>query len=196
MVLDEPSQWDRDALQAVLSYQGGPKQVWDNTDIGGTWLNLMRNSLNAQIWSFRHPDFLAVSATHGTANLALLDQATWDKYGLTRLAGEKFRSNTLVLEQQVPAVDARSHQDPEGPFSARFNTIPALQRRGVVFLACHNALWETAEKLIVAGVNPDGADTQTLAADLTNHLVPGVVLTPGAVGTLPELQQAGFEYAK
>ena len=35
-----------------------------------------------------------------------------------------------------------------------------------------------------------------LAADLTNHLIPGVVLTPGAVATLPELQQAGFYYAK
>jgi hypothetical protein len=35
-----------------------------------------------------------------------------------------------------------------------------------------------------------------LAAELTNHLLPGVVLTPGAVATLPELQRAGFQYAK
>lgn len=196
MVLDDPNQWDQEALQAVLSYQGGPKQVWDNTDIGGPWLNLMRNSLNAQIWSFRHPDFLAVSATHGTANLALLDQAVWDKYQLTKLAGERFKSNTLIVERQAPVPGARGYQDPEGPFSSRFNSVPTLQRRGVVFTACHNALWETAEKLVAAGVTPDKADVSTVAADLTNHLVPGVVLTPGAVGTLPELQRAGFEYAK
>ena len=47
----------------------------------------MRNALNAQIWSFKHPDFLAVSATHGSAHLALYDQAMWDKYQLTHLAG-------------------------------------------------------------------------------------------------------------
>ncbi|MFC0387655.1 thiosulfate dehydrogenase [Muricoccus vinaceus] len=196
MVLNAPSQWDQAALQAVLSYQGGPKQVWDNTDIGGTWLNLMRNSLNAQIWSFQHPDFLAASATHGTANLALLDQAVWDKYQLAKLAGERFRTNTLLVERQATTPDAHNPQDALGPFSSHYNSVPTLQRRGVVFLACHNALWETAEKLIAAGVNPDNADAPTLTADLTNHLAPGVVLTPGAVGTLPELQQAGFQYAK
>jgi hypothetical protein len=31
---------------------------------------------------------------------------------------------------------------------------------------------------------------------LTNHLVDGAVLIPGAAGTPPELQQAGFHYAK
>ena len=35
-----------------------------------------------------------------------------------------------------------------------------------------------------------------MAAELTNHLVEGVVLTPGMAGTLPELQQAGFHYVK
>lgn len=196
MILDDRDQWDHEALQAVISYRGGPKQVWDNTEIGGPWLNLMRNSLNAQIWSFKHPDFLAVSATHGGANLALLDQATWDKYQLAKLAGERFKANTLIVEAQSSAAVSRDHQDPNGPFSNHSNSIPALQRRGAVFLACHNAIWETAEKLIAAGANPDRRDLPALAAELTNHLVPGVVLTPGAVGTLPELQQAGFQYAK
>ncbi|HEV7216393.1 MAG TPA: transcriptional initiation protein Tat, partial [Chloroflexota bacterium] len=30
--------------------------------------------------------------------------------------------------------------------------------------------------------------------ELTNHLVDGVVLTPGIVATLLELQRAGFHY--
>ena len=30
----------------------------------------------------------------------------------------------------------------------------------------------------------------------TNHLIGGVVLTPGMAGTIPELQQAGFHYLK
>ncbi len=67
-------------------------------------------------------------------------------------------------------------------------------RRGVVFMSCHNAIWEEAAVLLKSGVNPDKLSQEALAAELTNHLIPGVVLTPGAVGTLPELQQAGFHY--
>jgi hypothetical protein len=108
MILTNPEQWDHEALSESLAYKPVPKQAWDSTDIAGPWLNLMRNALNAEIWSFRHPDFLAVSVTHGTAKLP------------------------------------------------------------------HEAL----------------------AAELTNHLVAGAVLIPGAAATMPELQQVGFHYAK
>src|SRR5258708_12965996 len=89
MILNNPEQWDHEALTEVLSYRPAPRQAWDNIDIGGPWLSLMRNTLNTQIWSFKHPDFLAVSVTHGTADLALYDQAIWDKYQLTTLAAAK-----------------------------------------------------------------------------------------------------------
>ncbi len=195
MILNDPDQWDHEALSEVLSYRPAPKQAWDNTDIGGPWLNLMRNALNSQIWSFKHPDFLTVSVTHGTANLALYDQATWDKYQLTRLAGEEFKTNTLIIENKGAAADPANYENPAGSFSGDDNSIPALMRRGVVFLSCHNAIWEQAAALIKVGLNPDGLCHAALAAELTNHLVDGVVLIPGAAGTLPELQQAGFHYA-
>jgi hypothetical protein len=54
MILNNRDQWDHEALSEVLAYRSPDKQVWDNTDIGGPWLNVMRNSLNAQIWSFGH----------------------------------------------------------------------------------------------------------------------------------------------
>jgi len=195
MILNNPEQWDHEALTEVLAYRPAPKQVWDNSDIGSPWLNFMRNSLNSQIWSFKHADFLTVSATHGTALLALYDQATWDKYQLTRLAGKKFKTNTLIIEQKAAAADPEDYEDPAGAFSGEDNSIPALMRRGVVFMACHNAIWEQAAALIKADVNPDKLSHAALAAELTNHLVDGVVLIPGAAGTLPELQQAGFHYA-
>jgi hypothetical protein len=78
MILNDPDQWDHAALSAVIAYRGAPKQVWDNTDIASPWLNLMRNALNSQVWSFRHPDFLVVSATHGSAHLALFEPAMWE----------------------------------------------------------------------------------------------------------------------
>ncbi|MDQ0470222.1 thiosulfate dehydrogenase [Labrys wisconsinensis] len=196
MILTSPDQWDHEALSDVIAYQSKAKQVWDNTDIASPWLNLMRNALNAQIWSFKHPDFLAVSATHGTAHLALYDQSIWDKYQLAKLAGDKFQTNTLIVEKKAQSASLENYEDPAGAFSPEDNSIPALMSRGVVFMSCHNAIWEEAAGLLKANVNPDKLSHEALAAELTNHLIPGVVLTPGAVGTLPELQQAGFHYAK
>ena len=94
MVLQHPDFWDDEALKDIIAYRGDRRQVWDSTDIAGPWLNLMRNALNAQIFSFGHQDFLAVSATHGTAHLALFDQPMWDKYELAAFARAKFTTNT------------------------------------------------------------------------------------------------------
>jgi hypothetical protein len=196
MILNHREQWDHEALTEVLSYSAAPRQAWDNTDIGGPWLNLMRNALNSQIWSFKHPDFLAVSVTHGTAQLALYDQAIWDKYQLTRLAGDEFKTNTLMIEQKAEVTDPANYENPAGTFSDEHNSIPALMRRGVVFMSCHNAIWEQAAALIKFDINPDRLSHAALAAELTNHLVDGAVLIPGAAGTLPEQQQVGFHYAR
>src|SRR6201993_2606401 len=194
MILKHPDFWDDEALGEIITYRGARKQVWDNTDLAGPWLNLMRNSINAQIFSFGHKDFLAVSATHGTAHLALFDQTMWDKYELAALAGSKFKTNTSAVPKPVPTGFEQS-EDPKSVFGPEGDTIPALQARGVVFLACHNAIWEITAKLIASGRNPDHASHETVAAELTNHLIDGVVLTPGAVATIPELQQVGFHYA-
>ena len=196
MILADRDQWDHEALTEVLAYQSAPKQAWDNTEIASPWLNLMRNALNAQIWSFKHPDFLVVSATHGSAHLALYDQAMWDKYQLTHLAGGKFKTNALIEEKKAASADPANFEDPEGVFSSADNAIPTLMRRGVVFLACHNAIAELADRLMKKGVNPDKLSFESLTAELTNHLIPDTVLTPGVVATLPLLQEAGFHYAK
>jgi hypothetical protein len=196
MILTNREQLDHEALSEVLAYKPVPKQAWDNTDIAGPWLNLMRNAQNVQIWSFKHPDFLAVSSTHGSAQLALYDQAMWEKYQLTKLAGDRFKTNTLIADLKAESSDPTNFQDPTGVFSPADNSIPALMRRGVVFMSCHNAIWEQAAALIKLDVNPDKLSHEALAAELTNHLVPGAVLIPGAVGTMPELQQAGFHYSK
>jgi hypothetical protein len=73
------------------------------------------------------------------------------------------------------------------------DTIPALQQRGVVFMGCHNVNWELTAQLFRQ--KPDHASHEAMAAELTNHLIDGVVLTPGIVATIPVLQQVGFHYA-
>ncbi|MDA8240981.1 MAG: transcriptional initiation protein Tat [Nitrospiraceae bacterium] len=195
MVLTDPSQWDEKALNEVLHYAGAPKQVWDNTDLEGPWLNLMRNAMNVQIWSFKHPNFLAVSATHGTAHLALYDDYIWSKY-LSKFTKGKWNSNVWLKEPPAAEANPAEFENPEGVFSPHDNSITVLQRRGVVFLACHNEIWELTLSLHQKGVNPDGLTHAQMAAEFTNHLIPGAVLTPGIVGTLPELMLAGYQYAK
>ncbi|MGD0430338.1 MAG: transcriptional initiation protein Tat [Acetobacteraceae bacterium] len=196
MILERRDQWDADALDLVLHYTGGPKQSWDNTDISGPWLNVMRNSMNSQVWSFKHPDFLCVSATHGSAQLALYDDEMWEKYALAKMAGGNVTHNSFVTPPLAGDRDPRDFENPTGPFSSHNNSILALQRRGAVFLACHNAVWELSERLIAAGTNPDKLAIDALCAELTNHLIPDVVATPGAVGTLVELGKVGFIYAR
>jgi hypothetical protein len=196
MIADNPDLWDAGPLNAVLAYKGGPKQAWDNTDLTGPWLNVMRNSLNSQIWAFRQPDFLCVSATHGPAHLALYDQETWDKYQLAKIAGGTVARNTFIIAPPAAAHDPADFQSMEGVFSPKSNSVTVLQRRGVVFLACSNAIWELAERLYTAGQNPDNLLVGGIAAELANHLVPDVVLTPGAVATLVNLQQSGFAYTR
>ena len=51
-----------------------------------------------------------------------------------------------------------------------------------------------AAQEVAKNVNPDSLSHEAMAAELTNHLVDGVVLTPGIVATLLELQRAGFHY--
>jgi hypothetical protein len=156
----------------------------------------MRNALNTQIWSFRHPDFLVVSATHGSAHAAMFDQATWDKYDLAKLSDGKFTKNSLIIEDPAMTTTVGDLSNPDESSFVRAANIPALQKRGAVFLCCHNAIWETAEKIIAAGTDPDRLPVEALAAVLTNHVIPGAIVTPGVVATMVELQQAGFQYAR
>lgn len=195
MILTSPDQWDSEALELLMSYSGGPKQVWDNTALDSPWLNLMRNAMNAQIWSWKHPDFLAVSATHGSAHLALYDDYIWDKY-LTKFTGGKYSSNTWVKSPPASKANPAEYNDPAGVYSPLDNSITVLQKRGAVFCGCHNEVWELTMGILKKGINPDKLSHPEIAAEFTNHLIPGVVLTPGVVGTIPEFELSGYEYIK
>lgn len=195
MILTSAEQWDSEALHHLFAYSGGPKQVWDNTDLASPWLNLMRNSMNAQIWSWKHPDFIAVSATHGSAHLALYDDHIWDKY-LSKFTGGKFKSNKWVEVPAAAKTSAADYNNSHGAFSPHDNSIVVLQRRGAVFCACHNEVWELTMGVLKKGINPDKLSHEKMAAEFTNHLIPGAVLTPGVVGTIPQFQLAGYHYAK
>jgi hypothetical protein len=158
----------------------------------------MREAMNGEVFAHRHPEFLQVAAMHGLAHLALFSEAAWASYRLGQLAGPQFGSNVLIHEKSgiSPTDDL---QDIEGFYGPKNNNIVSLQRRGAVFVACHDSIFAIAGKLQqAAGADSELSNMPTgeIAADLTNNLIPDCVLVPSVVAFLVELQMAGFTYAK
>jgi hypothetical protein len=136
-----------------------------------------------------------VPAPHGGAALALFSQAAWDKYRLAERTGGAFKQNTFLTDPDFPASDLGDIQREDGLYSSAGNCVPTLQKRGVVFLACHNAIWELAAALLKSGVNPDRRSHEEITADLTNSLIPGMVSTPGNEAMIGKFQESGFVYS-
>jgi intracellular sulfur oxidation DsrE/DsrF family protein len=191
-LVDRPELWDHEASAELLAYRGRPAQVWECTDIGSTWPALMRESISGQVFAHGHPDFLAVCAAHGSMHLALFNQATWDKYGLAERAGAAFPRNTLIVEKPGASPSDDRH-DVGGFYGPGNSNIVSLQRRGAVFVACHDSIHTIARGL---ASKLSGGDPDAVAADLTNNLIPGAILVPSVVAYLVELQRIGFTYAK
>jgi intracellular sulfur oxidation DsrE/DsrF family protein len=190
-MVDRLDLWDHEAAALILGYRGRPSQVWENSDIGAAWPGLMRESLNGQVFAHHNPDFLSVSATHGSAHLALFNQDMWDKYGLAEKTGGVATSNTFIIEKRGVAPND-NHEDIAGFYGAMNNNVISLQRRGAVFVACHDSIHAISRGLQAKA----SKDADEIAADLTNNLIPNAVLVPSVVAFLAQLQRAGFTYAK
>jgi intracellular sulfur oxidation DsrE/DsrF family protein len=193
-ILNDKQLWDHEAADALLSYNGPRRQMWEATELAGPWVNLMRESINGQVFSHGHMDFLAVAAVHGGAHLALFTQAAWDKYKLAAKTDGKLMSNTFIVERpgMSPGDDI---QNLDGFYGPNNNNIVTLQRRGMVFVACHDSIHAIARGLH-ASPEFSGVPADQIAADLTNSLVPGAVLVPSVVAFIAELQRSGYSYAK
>lgn len=193
-MLTDRQYWDFDAAEQLLQYKSKARQVWENTDLAGPWPGLMREAMNGQVFANRNADFLAVSATHGLAHLALFAQPMWDTYNLAALAGPKFATNTLIVEK-TGASRSDSVEDVAGFYGPANNNVTSLQRRGAVFIACHDSIHAISRALQSSAGRP-AASADRIAADLTNNLIPDVVLVPSVVSFMVDLQSRGFTYSK
>lgn len=193
-ILNDKKFWDHEAADALLSYNAPQRQMWEATELAGPWLGLMREAVNGQVFAFGHQDFLAVAAVHGGAHLALFGQPAWDKYKFATKTGSKLSSNTFIVER--PGISPNDDiQNLDGFYGPNNNNIITLQRRGMVFIACHDSIHATARGLHATAELSD-VSADEIAADLTNSLVPGAVLVPSVVAFIAELQRAGYSYAK
>jgi len=193
-ILNEKRLWDHEAADALLAYRAPERQMWEVTELAGPWVGLMREAVNGQVFSFGHKDFLAVAAIHGGAHFALFNQPAWDKYKLAAKTDGKFTSNTLIAERPGISPDD-DIQNLNGFYGPNNNNIVTLQRRGMVFVACHDSIHAIARGL-QATPELSGVSANEIAADLTNSLVPGAVLVPSVVAFIAELQRVGYSYAK
>lgn len=193
-MLTSRDQWDYEAASAVLGYRNNSLQVWECTEIGAPWLNLMREAINGQVYAHENPGFLAVAAIHGFAHLTLFDQSAWDKHGLAALTGGKAERNIFVAQKPATSV-SDDLQDVSGFYGPQNNNIRSLQERGAVFVACHDSIHAIA-RMLRERAGGTGPSADAVAADLTNRLIPGAVLVPSVVAFLVELQRVGFTYAK
>ncbi|MGH6713867.1 MAG: transcriptional initiation protein Tat [Bradyrhizobium sp.] len=194
LVVVTKENWDHEAAGLVLAYGNRARQAWECTELGGPWLNLMREAVNGQVFALDNPGFLAVAAVHGTAHLALFDESAWETHGLSRLAGGAASENIYASpNMHVSSLD--SLQDPRGYYGPDNNNISTLQERGVVFIACHDSIHAIARNICRID-RGDTSGCDELAAELTNHLIPGAVMVPSVVAFLVELQRVGFTYAK
>lgn len=188
-LLDHPDLWDDVAFEALRAYRSNERMIGTGTSLSGNWPVEAQNLLNSEIFSFGHPDALLVMALWGEAQLALYDATAWARFDLARLVTSG--QSVLPLKQSATG-SSRHHQDEQGAYGAAGRGIPALEARGVVFLACHNAVWAHAGRLLALGAVPGNPTQEQLAAELTNRLDPRAIVTPSALGALAELQRVGF----
>lgn len=167
---------------------GKHKTTFDvETHKNGTALTQAKNLLDAWKAEYRlePPTVNLVLAVRGTGIPIVLNDALWAKYKL----GEQYGINDPVTKAPAlrnPFIAANVQQ---GLVSAE-QTVEALQRRGVAFIACRNTLAGATRKLVAAGM---GNATEVRAA-LEGGVLPGVTIVPAMVLAFTQMHERGVAY--
>ncbi|MGH2628661.1 MAG: twin-arginine translocation signal domain-containing protein [Anaerolineales bacterium] len=148
----------------------------------------MLNYLNTYNSAYGVPDqeVNAVGTFYGSVTLYGVNDAMWAKYRIGEfqklndatgqpLARSPWRGEVHALGMVIPAA-----------------SIEALQKRGVVFILCNNALNLFSDMLAKAR----GLETKAVYEDLKANLLPGVVLVPAMVIAIEKAQGKGLAYRR
>lgn len=108
---------------------------------------------------------------------------------------EARRLETLFWRQSRARCRPTTFRTSTGYYGPENSNISTLQERGAVFIACHDSI-HTIARSVRQRAGGSGLSADAIAADLTNHLIPGAVLVPSVVAFLVELQRVGFTYTK
>lgn len=148
----------------------------------------MLNYLNTYNTGYNVPDsdINLVGTFYGTTTLLAANDAMWAKYRLGELLGQNAADGSPWTRNPW-RTEVRALGMTIAPAS-----IEALQGRGVLFIACNNALnFFTGNIAQVRGL-----DRATVDADVRANLLPGVVVVPAMVIAIERAQARGLAYRR
>jgi hypothetical protein len=154
---------------------------------GGTALRHSRGFLDTWKEAYGVPerDVSLVVTLYGRTTPWGVADAMWEKYKLGAAIGITDSTTNAPLVRNWFAHP--QHGDPVGDGTPD-TSMEALQRRGVVFLLCNNALKRWSSRLEKGGLGT-AADIHT---DLTTHALPGVIIVPDVLIAMTKAHENGF----
>lgn len=172
--------------------KGKHRQLFDAPDPdGGTVLRHVRNYLDTwrEAYGVEDRDVSVIVTLYARTTPLGLQDAMWEKY--------KLGAALSITDSTTNAPLARNyfaHPRPGDPVAdgTAESSIEALQRRGVTFALCNNALKRWSGRLEKGGM---GA-AKDIHADLTAHALPGVVIVPDVIIAMTKANERNFGYVR
>ncbi len=177
--------------------KGKHRQLFDAPDPdGGTVLRHVRNYLDTwrEAYGVGERDVSVVVTLYARTTPLGLQDAMWAKYRLGAALSLTDSTTSAPLTRNYFA-----HPQPGDPVAdgTPESSMESLQRRGVVFLLCNNALKRWSGRLEKQGLGGVGGGTAAeIHADLTGHALPGVVIVPDVLIAMTKAHERGFSYAR
>jgi intracellular sulfur oxidation DsrE/DsrF family protein len=172
--------------------KGKHRQLFDAPEPdGGTVLRHARGYLDVwhDAYGVAERDVNLIVTLYGRTTPFGVQDAMWVKYKLgAALNLTDTRTNAPLVRNYF------AHPQPEDPVGDGTPecSIESLQRRGVLFLLCNNALQRWSARLEKDGL---GA-AQDIHDDLVAHALPGVVVVPNVLIAMTKAHERGFAYAR
>ena len=172
--------------------KGKHRQLFDAPDPdGGTVLRHTRNYLDAwrEAYGVAERDVNVIVTLYARTTPLGLQDAMWAKYKLGAAIGITDSTTNAPLVRNYFA-----HPQPGDPVAdgTPESSIESLQKRGVVFLLCNNALKRWSARLEKGGMGTAAA----IHDDLTAHALPGVTVVPDVLIAMTKAHERGFAYAR
>jgi len=172
--------------------KGKHRQVFDAPDPdGGTVLRHSRGYLDVwrDAYGVAERDVSLVVMLYARTTPLGVQDAMWAKYKLGAAI------NLTDPKTSAPLVrNYFAHPEPGDPMGDGTPecSIESLQRRGVLFLLCNNALQRWSARLEKDGL---GA-AKDIHDDLVAHALPGVEVVPNVLIAMTKAHERGFAYAR
>ena len=168
--------------------KGKHRQLFDAPDPdGGTILRHVRTYLDTwqEAYGVGERDVSVIVTLYARTMPLGVQDAMWAKYKLGAAIGITDSTTGAPLARNYFA-----HPQPGDPVAdgTPESSMESLQRRGVVFALCNNALKRWSGRLEKQGLG-GAAD---IHADLTAHALPGVIVVPDVLIAMTKAHERGF----